>query len=135
MNKASSNGASIQYVNVNTAANPTGGAISIPTAAVNGVLQSPFGNIARNPGRGPEYNNLNVAINKRFDTPLEVLKIEFRGELYNAFNHTNFNTPATTFANSTAKNAAGVTVPIQTGGAITSTFDPRIVQFGLKALF
>ena len=132
LNKASSNGSSIQYVNVATAANPTGSAISIPTLTAG---QSPFGNIARNPGRGPEYNNLNLALNKRFDTPVDTLKIEFRGELYNAFNHTNFNTPATTFANATVKSAAGATVPIQTGGAITSTFDPRIVQFGLKALF
>ena len=132
LNKASSTGSSIQYVNVNTAANSTGGAISIPTLTSG---QSPFGNISRDPGRGPEYNNLNIAFNKRFDTPVDTLKVEFRGELYNAFNHTNFNTPATTFANSTAKTSAGLTVPIQTGGAITSTFDPRIVQFGLKALF
>lgn len=121
LNKASTTGSSIQYVNVNTAANPTGGAVSIPTLTSG---QSPFGNIARNPGRGPEYNNLNLALNKRFDTPVETLKVEFRGELYNAFNHTNLNTPTTTFANNTAKNATGATVPIQTGGAITSTFDP-----------
>ncbi len=62
------------------------------------------------------------------------MKFEFRGELYNTFNHTNFTTPAGTIANSTAT-VNGVVTPIQTGGAITSTFDPRIVQFGLKALF
>ena len=135
LNKANSNGGSIQYVNINTVANPTGGAVTIPTAMLGSVVQSPFGNVSRNPGRGPEYNNLNVAFNKRFDTPVEALKVEFRGELYNAFNHTNFVAPATTIANSSGKDANGNTVPIQTGGAITSTFDPRIVQFGLKVLF
>ena len=99
-----------------------------------GSLASPFGNIARDPGRGPIFNSLNLAVNKRFDTPLEALKIEFRGELYNAFNHTNFNTPGGTIANTTAT-VNGVSTAVQSGGAITSTFDPRIVQFGLKALF
>ncbi len=135
LNKAASTGSSVQYVAINTAANPTGGATAIPAASVNGVLQSPFGSISRNPGRGPEFNSLNLALNKRFDTPVDALKVEFRGELYNAFNHTNFTAPGGTVANSTGKDANGNTVAIQTGGAITSTFDPRIVQFGLKVLF
>jgi hypothetical protein len=135
LNKSASTGTSLQYVNINTVANPTGGAIAIPASTVNGVVASPFGNLSRDPGRGPIYNNLNLAFNKRFDTPLELLKVEFRGELYNAFNHTNFTTPGGTIANSTAKDANGNTVAVQTGGAITSTFDPRIVQFGMKVLF
>ena len=135
LNKSASTGTSLQYVTINTVANPTGGATAIPASTVNGVVASPFGNLSRDPGRGPIYNNLNLAFNKRFDTPLEVLKVEFRGELYNAFNHTNFTTPGGTIANSTAKDANGNTVAVQTGGAITSTFDQRIVQFGLKVLF
>jgi len=135
LNKSTSNGTSLQYVNLRTSANPTSAsAIAIPAASVNGTLASPFGNLSRDPGRGPTYNTLNVAFNKRFDTPLESLKLEFRGELYNAFNHTNFTTPGGTVANTTAT-INGVSTPVQTGGAITSTFDPRIVQFGLKALF
>ena len=135
LNKAASTGTSVQYININTVANPTGGAVAIPASTVNGVTASPFGNLSRDPGRGPIYNNLNLAFNKRFDTPMESLKVEFRGELYNTFNHTNFTTPGGTIANSTAKDANGNTVAVQTGGAITSTFDPRIVQFGLKVLF
>jgi hypothetical protein len=135
LDKSKSTGAALQYINLTTAANPTNAsAISIPASTVNGAVASPFGNISRDPGRGPIFNSLNVAFNKRFDTPLESLKIEFRGELYNAFNHTNFTTPGGTIANSTAT-IGGVATPVQTGGTITSTFDPRIVQFGLKALF
>lgn len=135
LNKSASTGTSIQYININTVANPTGGAVAIPASTVNGVIVSPFGKLARDPGRSPIYNALNLAFNKRFDTPVESLKVEFRGELYNAFNHTDFTTPGGTIANSTAKDANGNPVAVQTGGTITSTFDPRIVQFGLKVLF
>ncbi len=134
LKKSTSTGAAIQYININTTANPNGGAVSLPPTLVNGVVASPFGNLSRDPGRSPTYNTLNVAFNKRFETPVETLKIEFRGELYNAFNHSNFTQPGGTIANSTAS-VNGVSTPVQTGGTITSTFDPRIVQFGLKALF
>jgi len=136
LDKSRSNGTSLQYININTAANPSGGATAIPaTNTPSGAVASPFGNISRDPGRGPIFNSLNLAFNKRFDTPVEALKVEFRGELYNAFNHTNFTTPGGTIANSTAKDSNGNTVAVQTGGAITSTFDPRIIQFGMKVLF
>ncbi len=135
LDKAASNGTSLQYVNLRTAANPTNAsAIAIPSATLNGSLASPFGSISRDPGRGPIFNSLNIAFNKRFDTPVEALKVEFRGELYNAFNHTNFTAPGGAIANTTAT-INGVSTPVQSGGAITSTFDPRIVQFGLKVLF
>jgi hypothetical protein len=116
LDKSSSTGTSIQYVNRN--------AIQIPTSVPGAT--SPFGNMARDPGRSPTFNSLNIAFNKRFDTPLESLKVEFRGEMYNAFNHTNFTQPGSSIAVS----STGLT-----GGTITNTFDPRIVQFGLKALF
>ncbi len=133
--KSLSNGTALQYVNINTATRPTGGATTIPVSVVGGILQSPFGNLSRDPGRSPLFNTLNLSFNKRFDLPVETLKLEFRGELYNSLNRSNFAPPSTTtIANSTAT-VNGVSTPIQTGGAITSTFDPRIVQFGLKVLF
>jgi len=118
IDKSKSTGTSLQYINL--------AAVSLPPSLVNGVLASPFGNMSRDPGRSPIYNNLNIAFNKRFDTPVETLKVEFRGELYNAFNHTNFTTPGGGIGTS----ASGLT-----GGTITNTFDPRIAQFGLKVLF
>jgi hypothetical protein len=121
LDKSKSTGTSLQYINMAAIAIPT----STPT--VNGIPVSPFGNMARDPGRSPAYNSLNIAMNKRFDTPLESLKVEFRGELYNAFNHTNFPQPG-----------GGISVSSTgtlSGGTITSTLDPRIIQFGLKVLF
>jgi hypothetical protein len=116
LDKSKSTGTSLQYVNL--------AAVQIPTSVAGAT--TPFGNMSRDPGRSPLFTTLNLAFNKRFDTPIETLKVEFRGELYNALNHTNFTTPGGTIATS----GSGLT-----GGTITSTFDPRIVQFGAKVLF
>jgi hypothetical protein len=120
LDKSKSTGTSLQYINL--------ASITLPTAVsvVNGVPVSPFGNMPRDPGRSPIFTTLNLAFNKRFDTPVEQLKVEFRGELYNAFNHTNFTQPG---------GGIGTSGASLTGGTITSTLDPRIIQFGAKVLF
>ncbi len=109
-----------QYINYAALSLP-----SIRNAA--GVLQSPFGNLGRNPGRTPELNELDLDINKRFSTPIESLKVEFRSELYNIFNHTNLYLPSSP----TGTQGAGPT----SGGIISSTFTPRVVQFALKLIY
>jgi len=116
LDKSKSNGTSLQYINT--------AAIQLPTSVAGAT--SPFGNMARDPGRSPIFTTLNLAFNKRFDTPVETLKVEFRGELYNALNHTNFTQPG---------GSIGTSGSNLTGGTITSTFDPRIIQFGAKVLF
>jgi Carboxypeptidase regulatory-like domain/TonB dependent receptor/TonB-dependent Receptor Plug Domain len=111
----------IQYVNY--------AALTLPaTRNASGTLLSPFGNESRNPGRTPAYYTTDFALNKNFDTPLEGLKVQFRTEMYNAFNHTNLYLPAS---------ALGGTLggAPSSGGSITSTFEPRIIQFGLKVLY
>ena len=110
----------VQYVNYAALTLP-----SINNAA--GVLQSPFGNVSRNPGRTPAFYETDLDLNKRFATPIEGLKVEVRSELYNLFNHTNLYLPSSpTGTQGSSPNG---------GGIITSTFQPRIVQFGLKVLF
>jgi hypothetical protein len=85
---------------------------------------SPFGNSTRNPGRSPAFNETDLSVNKKFITPIEGLNVEFRTEFYNLFNHTNFFLPG---------NISGTQGNTPTGGGqITSTFEPRIIQFGLK---
>ncbi len=118
LDKSRSTRTALQYLNIGTYTPASGPVLAIPTA-------TPFGNLARNAGRTPNINTLNLALNKRFTTPVERLNVEFRGELYNIFNHANFST-----AGGVA--ASGATL---TGGQITSTLDPRIVQFGLKLIF
>jgi len=111
-----------------------------------GNVLSPFGNATRNPGRNPAFYETDIAANKRFNTPLESMKIEFRTEVYNLFNHTNLYLPGNISGSqgtTTTTASTGATVPISSitggvptgGGQITSTFQPRIFQFGLKVVY
>ena len=111
----------IQYINYAALALPA-------TRSASGTLLSPFGNESRNPGRTPAYYATDFALNKNFDTPLEGLKVQFRTELYNAFNHTNLYLPASGLGGTLGGSPSS-------GGSITSTFEPRIIQFGLKILY
>ena len=111
----------IQYVNYS--------ALTLPaTKSASGALLSPFGNESRNPGRTPAYYTTDFALNKNFDTPVEGLKVQFRTELYNAFNHTNLYLPASGLGGTLGGAPSS-------GGSITSTFEPRIIQFGLKVIY
>lgn len=110
----------IQYINYN--------AIALPAAKnASGAYQPPFGNLSRNPGRTPPLYQTDLDLNKRFNTPKEGVQIEFRSELYNVFNHTNLYLPST-IGGTQGANAS-------TGGLISSTFTPRVVQFALKVIY
>jgi hypothetical protein len=111
----------IQYVNYSGLTLPA-------TRSASGTLQSPFGNESRNPGRTPAYYTTDFALNKNFDTPLEGLKVQFRTEMYNAYNHTNLYLPASGLGGTLGGAPSS-------GGSVTSTFEPRIIQFGLKILY
>ncbi len=111
-----------------------------------GNVLSPFGDASRNPGRTPPFYETDLALNKKFNTPIESLKVEFRTEFYNLFNHTNLYLPNTisgTQGTSAATLGAGATAPLSaiaggipsSGGQISSTFEPRIIQFGLKIIY
>jgi Carboxypeptidase regulatory-like domain/TonB dependent receptor/TonB-dependent Receptor Plug Domain len=129
----------VNYVNYNAFVLP-------PTKDAAGNLLSPFGNASRNPGRTPAFNETDISLNKRFNTPIETLKVEFRSEFYNIFNQTNLYLPNTiggTLGTTSQVLGVGATAPASaitggvptTGGQITSTFEPRIIQFGLKIMF
>ena len=113
----------IQYVNL--------AAFTLPaTRDGSNNLLSPFGNASRNPGRSPAFYETDLDFNKRFSTPVERMKIEFRAELYNIFNHTNLYLPSSGLSG-TLSTASQLNSPTS-GGAISGTFEPRIAQFGLK---
>jgi Carboxypeptidase regulatory-like domain/TonB dependent receptor/TonB-dependent Receptor Plug Domain len=105
----------IQYINY--------AALSLPS-----TTGSPFGNAARNPGRTPAFYETDLDLNKKFNTPIEGLKVEFRTEAYNVFNHTNLYLPSSGLSGTQGGAPSG-------GGIISSTFEPRILQFGLKILY
>jgi len=111
-----------------------------------GNVLSPFGNATRNPGRTPAFYETDLDLNKRFNLPVESMKLEFRAELYNLFNHTNLYLPSTisgtqgttssTLGTGSSPGISSITGGVPTaGGQISSTFEPRIVQFGLKLIY
>ena len=80
-----------------------------------------YGNVARNSLIGPDNINFDMTAAKRI--PLERADLQFRAELFNIFNHSQFAIPASTIG------SAGV-------GTITATSHPaRQVQFVLKLQF
>ncbi|MDR3724505.1 MAG: TonB-dependent receptor [Terracidiphilus sp.] len=129
----------VNYVNLNAF-------VLQPAKDAAGHILSPFGTASRNPGRTPAYYNTDFDLVKKFNTPLKNAKIEFRAEAYNLFNHTNLYLPGTisgtqgttTSTLSTGASAAlgQITGGVPTGGGqITSTFQPRVLQFGLKVIY
>jgi hypothetical protein len=81
-----------------------------------------FGNVARTMLRGPHFTDFDVSFSKRFALWNERSSLQFRGEFFNIFNHTQLLGVGTSFG-------AG------TFGAITSARDPRITQLGLHLTF
>jgi outer membrane receptor protein involved in Fe transport len=82
----------------------------------------PFGNAARNSVRGPLVWTVDMVMSKKFNMPWRNGAFEFRGEFFNLLNRTNFRAP-------NGNRSAGAY------GTITTTYDPRIIQFGFKASF
>jgi hypothetical protein len=69
----------------------------------------------------PRSQNWNLSLMKR-TVVTEQVRIQFRAEVFNLFNHPNFRTVQT---NASASNF----------GFLTETDDPRVFQFGLKVIF
>ena len=130
----------IQYINYAAFVLP-------PTKDAAGNLLSPFGNLSRNPGRTPAFYETDLALNKKFNLPVERMKLEFRSEFYNLFNHTNYYLPSGglggTLGTTNATLTPGANTPVgaitggtpSSNGQVTSTFQPRIIQFGLKLTY
>ena len=111
----------VQYVNFAAFALPA-------TKTSGGALLSPFGNASRNPGRTPAFYETDLSINKQFAVPVENMKVEFRSEFYNIFNHANLYLPSSGLGGTLGGTPTS-------GGVISSTFEPRIIQFGLKVIY
>jgi hypothetical protein len=83
----------------------------------------PFGNAPRNNIRGPRFWQFDAVASKNVRLPVgNQTMVQFRVEAFNLFNHTNFRAPNANRSTSTY-------------GTITSTYDPRQLQLGIKLLF
>jgi hypothetical protein len=81
-----------------------------------------YGNLGYNAGgRTPGVNNWDLGIHKQFDLR-ENVKLEYRAEWFNLWNHTQFAGVGTTFGSSTF-------------GRVTSARDARIGQMALKLIW
>jgi len=80
-----------------------------------------YGTLSRNTMRGPGLNNWDLGFGKSFSLT-ERLRLQFRGEMFNAMNHPQYNTPD-----------HSMTSP--TFAVVSSARDARIIQVGLKVLF
>ncbi len=83
-----------------------------------------LGNASRSPVSGPGFVNTDFSVIKHFQLPREGTRLEFRGEIFNLFNHPQFGSPGADFNSPT------------TFGIVNSTVNnPRLVQFALKLAF
>ena len=93
-----------------------------PAAFANPVIGA-FGNLGHNAARGPGRDNWNMSLFKSFVfSETRGSRLEFRAETFNIWNHTQFNQTSTNLGSGNF-------------GQFTSTFDPRIMQVGLKLYF
>ena len=109
---------------------PSGAAVILPVAFVNGKSVYHFGSMGRNVLIGPGFNNSDISLIKR-TTFGENRVIEFRWEVFDVFNHANFGQPGRV-----------AQVGITTFGVISNTRFPtgdsgssRQMQFALKFKF
>jgi Carboxypeptidase regulatory-like domain len=89
-----------------------------------------FGNASKDTIVGPGLFNWNIALFKDFPFTHNPAgpHIQFRAESFNTFNHTEW-------GGSGAGDGIDTGTTDQNFGQVTSTYDPRVLQFGLKLLF
>ena len=92
--------------------------------------QGYFGNAPKDVFRGPGLNSSDLSIFKNFPLKSETRALQFRWEIYNVFNQTQFNG----VDNNARFDPAGNQVNAQFG-LVTSTRLPRVMQFGLNFRF
>ena len=100
-------------------------------------LNGSLGNTGRNILRRPGFDNWNLSLFKNTRIS-ERVTTQFRFEVFNIFNHTQFfglNTSIFTGVNNPGPGSSVTPATIGQTGQITSTRDPRNIQLGLKIYF
>lgn len=99
-------------------------ALAAPAAPWAGGTNQGFGTARKDAIVGPGRLNFNMSLFKSIPLTSQEAgpRFELRAESFNTFNHTQFNAIDTNFTDSNF-------------GQVTSTYDPRVLQFGAKFLF
>ena len=97
---------------------------------------STYGTLPRNFFRGPGYINVDMSFSKT-TAITERMKLEFRAEFFNIFNHANFQNPGGDSTQGVNINSAQFGQILSTGVGSGSTYDPepRIIQLALRLTF
>ena len=105
----------------------------INVAAFSEPAPGTFGNVRRNSLYGPGINVFNLSAGKSFSVPFkEGIKVEFRADAQNVFNHPSFGTPSGT----NLSGALEVGLPYSGTTPLTSvTVNGRDLQLALKVTF
>jgi len=115
---------------------PAGQALRTPTrwfdpCAFSLPVAGTYGNLGRDTMNGPVTNMVNFTLAKN-SSLTETVKLQFRAEFFNLFNHANFGTPSIAIFQSdrTYSGSAGVVANSNNPG-----LGGRNIQFGLKLVF
>jgi len=101
---------------------------SIPTPSFS-LCPEPTATPGRTSSKARRLVETDASLTRKFSFN-ERFALQFRSEIFNLFNHTNFNTP------NPVVYAAANGLPSPTAGVITSTStSSRQIQFGLKLLW
>ena len=93
------------------------------TTAFTAPAVGAFGTLGHNALRGPGRDNWNMSLFKSFlFSEARGSRLEFRAESFNTWNHTQFHDVSTNLGDSKF-------------GQVTSAFEPRIFQLGMKIVF
>ena len=110
------------YVPDSQRTNATGAIVWLDASQFAAAPETRLGNSRRGQFVGPAYQVFDLSFRKAIPLPRHNTSVKFQADLFNAFNHVNFGTPATTVTSANF-------------GQITSVGPPRNIQLGLRIEF
>ncbi|HEY1677173.1 MAG TPA: carboxypeptidase-like regulatory domain-containing protein [Candidatus Sulfotelmatobacter sp.] len=88
-----------------------------------------LGNSKRAPISGPNFVNTDLSFIKHFPLPYEGMRLDFRAEFFNAWNHPQF------YLGGGASAMQDIEAPSSFGVVNGTVNNPRVIQFALKLIF
>jgi carboxypeptidase family protein len=88
-----------------------------------------LGNAPRAPITGPRFVNTDLSFIKHFPLPYESMRLDFRAEFFNIFNHPQF------YLSGGSSGMQDINAPSSFGVVNGTVNNPRVVQFALKLMF
>lgn len=94
------------------------------TSCFASAVAGELGNAPRAPVSGPRFVNTDFSLIKHFPLPYEGMRVDFRAEFFNLFNHAQFGNPN-----------PDINAGSQFGVINSTVGNPRLIQFALKLIF